>query len=90
MPNSPNATKALRQTHKRRALNRTQRSSLRTVIKNVRAAAESGDAAAAQSALNIANKRLDQAAAKNLIHSNAASRTKSRLAKLVKAKAPNK
>ncbi|MEZ5947963.1 MAG: 30S ribosomal protein S20 [Planctomycetaceae bacterium] len=35
-------------------------------------------------AFRIASKRLDQSAAKNLIHRNAAARTKSRLSKLLK------
>ena len=84
MPNSPNAKKALRQSEKRRIHNRTQRSALRTVLKKARAAATSGDAEAAQTAFRTAVKRLDQAAAKNLIHKNAAARTKSRLSKFVK------
>ena len=80
MPNSPNAVKALRQSEKRRLHNRQQRSSLRTVIKKARAAFTAGDADAAEAAFRLAMKRLDQAAAKNLIHKNTASRTKSRLA----------
>ena len=79
MANSPNAIKALRQSEKRRIHKRQQRSALRTVLKKARLAAESGDAEAADTAFRLAVKRLDQAAAKGLIHKNAASRTKSRL-----------
>ncbi len=90
MPNTASAKKALRQTHKRRLHNRSLRSALRTTVKKVRIAAESGDAAAAQTALRDAQKELDQAAAKNLLHKNAASRTKSRLSRLVKSIAAKK
>ena len=87
MPNSASAKKALRQSQARRLRNRSQRSALRTVLKNCRAAAASGDAEAAQAAFRLAVKKLDQAAAKNLIHKNTAARTKSRLSKLLKQSA---
>jgi small subunit ribosomal protein S20 len=86
MPNTKIAKKALRKNLKARVRNRSQRSALRTAVKKVRAAAEAGDASAAQDALRAATKKLDQAAAKNLIHKNAAARTKSRLAHLLKSK----
>ena len=88
MPTTKNAKKALRQSQKRRLLNRSQRSALRNVIKNCRVAAQGDDPAAAESAFRLAVKRLDQAAAKNLIHKNKASRTKSRLAKLLPKASP--
>lgn len=84
MPNTTSAKKALRQSKARRLRNRTQRSALRTVIKKCRQAAEGEDTQAAEDAFRLAVKRLDQAAAKNLIHRNAAARTKSRLSKLIK------
>lgn len=84
MPNSPAAKKALRQDAKRNARNRSQRSALRTVIKKCRLAAAGDDQEAKQAAFRLAVKRLDQAAAKNLIHKNKAARTKSRLSKLCK------
>lgn len=86
MPNTSSAKKALRQNAKRRLQNRSQRSALRTALKKARAAAAGDDAAVAQEAVRAATKRLDQAAAKNILHKNAASRTKSRLSKLVKSK----
>ena len=64
--------------------NRSQRTALRTVLKNCREAAVGDDAEAAQAAFRLAVKRLDQAAAKHLIHKNKAARTKSRLVKLMK------
>ncbi len=87
MPNSPNAKKALRQSEKRRTLFRQQRAALRTVLKKARVAAEGDDQEAAEAAFRLAAKRLDQAAAKNLIHKNVASRTKSRLSAFKKKQA---
>ena len=79
MPNNPNAAKADRQAQKRRLLNRSQISSLRTVIKKFRTGLENG--AVATVPLTEVSKRLDQAGSKRLIHPNKASRLKSRLAK---------
>ena len=90
MPNTTAAKKALRQNAKARLRNRSQRTALRNAVKKARAAVEGGDAAAVDEALRAAAKRLDQAAAKNLIHKNAASRTKSRLTKLAKSKTGGK
>jgi small subunit ribosomal protein S20 len=84
MPNSPSAKKALRKSLARRERNRPQRSALRTAIKKVRKAVEAQDEGAAREAFRFAVKKLDQAADKNLIHKNAAARTKSRLSSLLK------
>ena len=83
MPNSISAKKSLRQSLKRRARNRGQRSALRTSVKRVREAVADGETEQAAALLTAATRKLDQAAAKNLIHANKAARTKSRLAKLV-------
>jgi small subunit ribosomal protein S20 len=79
VPRIKSAKKRMRQAKTHAALNRTQRSKLRTVIKKVRAAA----AGKAASAYAEAVKILDRAGRKRLIHPNAAARQKSRLAKLV-------
>lgn len=81
MPRIQSAKKRMRQAKTHTALNRTQRSQLRTVIKKVRGAV----AADAQAAYDEAVKVIDRAGRKRLIHPNAAARQKSRLAKLVKA-----
>jgi small subunit ribosomal protein S20 len=75
-----------RQNEKRRVANKAVRSELRTRIKSALAAAESGadNAAAAGS---LAMKRIDKSANKGVIHKNAASRRKSRLAKRLNAAA---
>lgn len=83
MPRIKSAKKRLRQTRAHTLVNRTQRSQLRTAIKQVRAA---GTAAEAQKAYAEAVKLIDRAGRKNLIHRNAADRQKSRLAKAVQAK----
>lgn len=85
MPNTASAKKALRQNIKRRLLNRSQRSALRTAVKKCRQACQSDDPAGAEEAFRKAVKTLDQAAAKRLIHRNTAARTKSRLSKLLKS-----
>jgi len=85
MPNTASAKKRLRQNEKRRQHNRGLRSRMRTQLRRVREAVESGDSEKAQSEFRIATKRLDQAVAKSLIHKNAAARSKSRLSKMVKA-----
>ena len=86
MPNTASAKKEQRKSAKRRLLNRSQRSALRTAVKNARTAVQTGGAEG-EAALKLAVKKLDQAAAKHLIHKNTAARTKSRLVKLSKKKA---
>jgi small subunit ribosomal protein S20 len=85
MPNTASAKKRLRQNEKLRIHNRAKKSALRTQIRKVREAVQAGDTEKSQAELRLTQKRIDQAAAKNLIHKNAAARTKSRLVKLVKA-----
>ena len=82
MPHTSAAKKALRQSQKRRLQNRTQRSALRSLVKRYLNTVEDADVSVEekQKLLSLVSKRLDQSAAKNLIHKNAASRTKSRLA----------
>jgi small subunit ribosomal protein S20 len=58
---------------------------MRTQLRRVREAVAEGDGEKAQAEFRVASKRLDQAASKNLIHKNAAARSKSRLNKLVKS-----
>lgn len=86
MPNSISAKKSLRQSLKRRLVNRQQRSRLRTELKKFRELmTQSPSREDADKALSGVTKLLDQSAARNLIHKNVASRTKSRLAALKKS-----
>lgn len=80
MPRIKSAKKRQRQSKVRTARNKAQRSELRTAMKRVRAA---GTKAEAEVALKDATALVDRAGRKNLVHRNAAARTKSRLAKLV-------
>ena len=81
MPKIKSAKKAMRQARTRTVRNKAQRSTLRTALKRVRAAATADAAAAAYS---IAARLLDRAARKGLIHKNNAARHKSRMAAMVK------
>lgn len=83
MPNTESAKRALRKAERRQIQNKSQRSTLKTTVKKVRVAAAASEVDSAKSALQIAIKKLDQAADKRLIHPNKAARQKSRLAKLV-------
>ncbi len=85
MANSPQARKRARQAEKRRAHNSSLRSLVRTVIKKVSAAINSGDAAAAKTAYENAVPVIDRMADKGIIHKNKAARHKSRLNTQVKA-----
>jgi len=85
MPNIASAKKRHRQNLKARARNRAGKSAVRSQIRKLDAAIASGDAAAIQTEFRATVKRLDQTAAKGIIHKNLASRTKSRLSKRVKA-----
>jgi small subunit ribosomal protein S20 len=84
MPNTKSAKKSLRQDAVRRDNNRSTKRALRTQCKKVLEAVEAHDSDKAQAELQVASKRLDQAAAKNTIHRNAAARLKSRLSAKVK------
>ena len=81
MPNNRNAAKADRQAQKRRLLNRSQHSSLKTLVKKFRTGLEAAASDSPAVTLAEVSKRLDQAGAKRLIHPKKASRLKSRLAK---------
>ena len=83
MANTKSAEKRHRQNLQQRARNRAHRSRLRTAIKNLRAAMSSGDAAAAEALLPTTFSVIDKIAQKKIIHRNAASRYKARLAKRV-------
>jgi len=83
--NHASSLKRARQDEKKRAQNRTQKSTMRTEIKKVLAAVEAGDKDAAASALKSATSLLDRAGRKHQIHPSQASRRVSRLNAKVKA-----
>jgi small subunit ribosomal protein S20 len=85
MPHTRSAKKNLRKSEKRRLSNRAVIKSLKTQIKKVTAAAE-GSVEGLQKEYNLAAKKLDKAAAKNIIHRNLAARKKSQLARVLRDK----
>jgi small subunit ribosomal protein S20 len=80
------AVKAHRQTIKRTAHNRELRSSLRTGLKAIRSAIDTGDKARANTLLSETFSLIDKMSGKGIIHDNAAARYKSRLTKRIAAK----
>jgi small subunit ribosomal protein S20 len=85
LANSPQARKRARQAEASRQRNASQRSMMRTHIKNVVKAIATGDAEAAQTAYNKAVPVIDKSAGKGLIHKNKAARHKSRLVQHIRA-----
>jgi small subunit ribosomal protein S20 len=85
MPNTKSAAKRLRQSDDRRTRNRAVKSALKTQLRKVREALEGGNLEVAETEFRTAQKKLDQAGAKNTIHKNAAARVKSRLSAKIKA-----
>ncbi len=85
MPNTASAKKRMRQDAVRRLRNRSTKSSLRTQQRKVREAVAANDAEKSETEFRTLVKKLDRAAAHNVIHANAAARTKSRLSAAIKA-----
>ena len=85
MPNIKSAVKRVKTSDKRRALNASQKSALRTSVKAADAALVSNEVDTAKAAIQAASKKLDKAVTKGLVHKNAAARKKSRLAKKLNA-----
>ena len=65
--------------------NKAVKSELRTAVNAVKKAVAAGDKAAAQTALQLAGKKLDKAVSKGVIHQNQAANKKSAIAKQVSA-----
>ncbi len=85
MPHTRSAKKNLRKAEKNRLRNRVAKRSLKTYIKRFQAALE-GPAEAAQAEFNLVSKKIDQTAAKGVIHKNKAARQKSQLAQMLNKK----
>jgi len=66
---------------KARLRNKDVKSSLKTVVRKFREAAEAGDAAAATALAREANRALDKAASKGVIHKNQAANRKAAISK---------
>jgi small subunit ribosomal protein S20 len=85
MPHHKSAEKRLRQTETRTAVNRSRMSRVRTFVKKVETAIETGDKVAAQSALQEAQPELHRATSKGVMHRNTVARKLSRLSARINA-----
>lgn len=85
MANSPQAKKRARQLERRTAINKTRRSRIRTFLRKVEEAIESGDKKAATAAFRAAQPELMRGVSRGIFHKNTASRKVSRLASRVKS-----
>jgi len=83
MANHKSALKKILQDRKRRVRNRVHRSRLRSSVKKLRGAIDSGDADAARALLVPTLALVDRTAKHGVIHANVADRTKSRLTRAV-------
>lgn len=83
MANHKSAIKRNKQNLVRNARNNHIRSTMRSLVKNVREAVAKGDKDEAQAALNLAVPCIDKSATKGVIHKATASRKIGRLTKLV-------
>ncbi|MGI9105666.1 MAG: 30S ribosomal protein S20 [Pyrinomonadaceae bacterium] len=79
MPNHKSAEKRMRQNERRKSINRSNRTRLRTEIKKLRAAITVGDKDALQAVLSQTISSIDKSVQKGVLHRNAAARYKSRL-----------
>jgi small subunit ribosomal protein S20 len=69
-----------RQNETARLRNKAVKSELKTAVRRFREAAETGDAAAAGTAMRSASKLLDKAASKGVVHTNQAANRKAAMA----------
>ena len=85
MANTAQTRKRARQNVKQGIHNHSLRAKLRTAIKLVIKAIQSGDKPAAQAVFKTSCATVDSIADKNIIHKNKAARHKSRLSTAIKA-----
>ncbi len=81
MANIKSQIKRNRQNEAAHERNKSVKSALKSAIRKFREAAEAGDAAKAQELAKDANKKLDKAASKGVIHKNQAANKKSAISK---------
>ncbi|MFP4475340.1 MAG: 30S ribosomal protein S20 [Desulfatibacillaceae bacterium] len=85
MANHKSAIKRARQNQVRNLRNRSVRTRIKNVVKQVRQAVDENSPEKAKEALHVATRVIDKGASKGVIHRNTASRKISRLAKQVKS-----
>lgn len=81
MANIKSAIKRAKISEQENLRNRMAKSELKTIIRNFNETIKAGDKEAIEAAYTLAVKTVDQAAAKGVIHKNAANRKKAQLAK---------
>ena len=79
MANTPQARKRIRRNDRRAEINGARVSRIRTFVKKVESAIESGTADAAAAAMRIAEPELMRGVSKGVLHKNTAARKISRL-----------
>ncbi len=85
MANHRSAKKRIRQTVRRTAVNRNRISRIRTFVKTVEQAIESGDKEAAATAYKAAQPEIHRGVSKGVLHRNTAARRLSRLSRRIRA-----
>ena len=85
MANIKSQIKRNRTNEKARIRNKAVKSSLKTAVRKVREAVAAGDTVKATELAREANRKLDKAASKGVIHANQAANRKSTIAKSVTA-----
>jgi small subunit ribosomal protein S20 len=85
MPNSPSAYKRMRQSVKRRKLNRVTKKVIKTLTKRTMASLEAKEFDKAATDIKQASSKIDKAGARGVLHPNTAARRKSKLARAFKA-----
>jgi small subunit ribosomal protein S20 len=85
MPHHKSAEKRLRQTETRTIVNRARLSRVRTFVKKVETAIETGDKTVAQTVFQQAQPELHRATTKGVMHKNTVARKLSRLAARINA-----
>jgi len=88
MARHPSALRQLRRSERRNAINRRNKSTLRTQIKKLRSAIKEKNAELAQKLLPATFSLIDKAVKKGTIHENKGARYKSRLSQQVALLSP--
>ena len=85
MAHSLSAKKRVRQNVRRRTLNRSRKSQVKTQIRHLEANLDEGDVAKASEQFQLVVRRLDKVGATSTMHKKATARKKSRLARKLNA-----
>ncbi len=85
MANLKSSKKDVRRIAKKRVANQEVRTSLKTYVKRVRQAMDSGDVETMHAAVRRMDRAFDKAVQRGIVHKNQAARRKSRVAKAAAA-----